>query len=114
MPRRGTREPRRSAARRDHPRPPSWPRPRWGRRLLMRRLMVLVQSQEQLGLAPEVVVEAADAGAGTGDHLGDAGLGEAVLAEDLASRLQHGLTRLSRTTPLPRGLTRHAAEYRPA
>src|SRR5690606_14779283 len=67
----------------------------------MRGLMLLPQREEQLALPPEVVVEAAHAGARPGHDVRDAGLGEALLAEDLAGLAQHVLPRLGGAAPLP-------------
>ena len=67
---------------------------------LLALLVVLEQREVELGLAAEVVVEAADAGTGPTDDIGDAGIAEAGGGEDLAGRGEQGRPRCCRSSCL--------------
>src|SRR5262249_54134169 len=56
------------------------------------------------------VVEAADAGAGPLDHLGDAGVGEAAAGEDLPGGIQERALRTGGAPPLPAAAGRPASQ----
>ena len=75
---------------------------RLARGLLVGEVVLLPEGQEQLALAAEVVVQAADAGAGALDDVGDAGLGEAARGEDLPGGVEQRALRLRGASPLPR------------
>src|SRR5699024_12195614 len=70
------------------------------------------QREEEFALGTEVVVEAADAEARSLHHVGHGGLGEALLVEDLAGRIEKYLARLDSTTPLPGAGTSRLAHHR--
>ena len=80
---------------------PAWPGDGRARRLLVGSLVLLPERDEQLALAAEVVVQAAHARPGPLDHVGDAGLGEALLGEDLAGGVEQRPLRLRGASPLP-------------
>src|SRR5262249_21355340 len=62
----------------------------------------LPQGDEQLALAAEVVIQAAHAGPGPLDHIGDARTGEALLGEHFAGGVEERTLRFRGTRPLPR------------
>src|SRR5699024_10904696 len=68
---------------------------------LLLGMVPFVQREEEFALGTEVVVESADAEARSFHHVGHGGLGEALLVEDLAGRIEKYLARLDSTTPLP-------------
>src|SRR5262249_24312098 len=74
---------------------------RLARRALVRDLMLLPQREEQLALAAEVVVKAADASARPLDDVSAAGAGESLLSEDGAGRLEQRPLGLLGPAPLP-------------
>src|SRR5215472_7291403 len=77
------------------------------RRLLVRLLVLLPQGEEELALAAEVVVQAADARACPLDHVRDAGVGEPLLSEHVAGGVEQGPLGLLGTPPLPGGWPAH-------
>src|SRR5262249_23773727 len=77
-------------------------RPRLAGRLLLDLLVLLPQREEQLALAAEMVVEAAHAGPGPLDQVGDAGLVEPLLGEHRAGGIEQGPLSLRGAPPLPR------------
>src|ERR1700751_2843817 len=61
---------------------------RRGGAFFLARLVVLEQREVEVGLAAEVVVETADARAGTSDDLGNVGVGNPGLGDHIASGRQ--------------------------
>jgi hypothetical protein len=84
---------------------------RLARGLLVGELVLLPQRDEQLALAAEVVVEAADAGSAPLHDVGDARRGEAALGEHLPGRVEQRTLRLRGAAPLP-GATGRAVPRR--
>src|SRR3984885_15245156 len=74
---------------------------RLARGLLVSQLGLLPQGDEQLALAAEVVVQAADAGTGPLDDVGDAGVGEPARGENLPGGAEERALRVRGAPPLP-------------
>src|SRR5271166_5102306 len=77
------------------------PRNRLARGRLLGLLMILPERDEKLALAAEMVIQAADAGPGALDYIGDAGIGETLLGEHLAGGIEQCPLCLRRPGPLP-------------